>query len=256
MRRVVFLYLGAALVGAVVIGAAAIPARAQDPGTLSASTLRAEALKQLQEGKTELAILAADAIVRQHGDDPRAIRLAADVYLRCGRVPWSVRLFDRYVKADPARMPELWQRGIALCFGGDYTAAAEQFEAHRTVNPNDVENAAWHFLCVAKSKSLAEAQQSVLPAPDDPRIPMAEIQRMLRSGNKDAVESRIEATAAGSSERAQAAFYGNFYLGLYADAAGDSDEAIERMQQAAKDAPRNYMGDIARVYAKRLADPK
>ena len=36
-------------------------------------------------------------------------------------------------------------------YAGRYQDCREQFESHRTVNPDDVENAAWHFLCVARA---------------------------------------------------------------------------------------------------------
>ena len=72
-----------------------------------------------------------------------------------------VRLFDRYLESEEKALPELWQRGIALYFMRDYDAAAKQFEVHRSVNPNDVENAAWHFLCVAKSESPSEAKGKI-----------------------------------------------------------------------------------------------
>ncbi len=224
----------------------------QDQNSLSASSLRAAGLKALQEGNRELAIESADAIVRQHNNDARAVRLAADIYLRSGKVEWSVRLFNRYAKAVPEQMPELWQRGIALYFTGDYDEAAKQFEVHRKVNPNDVENAAWHFLCVAKSKSFEHAQKVILPAPSDSRIPMEEILQMLSSGNTQAVNDRVNETKVGTPQRADAAFYGDFYLGLYADAAGDIAKASKLMDRAAKDAPHHYMGDIARVYAAHL----
>ncbi len=225
-------------------------ATAQD--NLSATSLRAAALKALQEGNTEFALQSADAIVRQHSEEPRGMRLAADIYLRCGKAAWATRIFDRYVKAVPEEMPNLWQRGIALYFTGEYEAAAKQFEQHRTVNPNDVENAAWHFLCVAKAKSFDEAKKEVLAAPNDPRVPMEEILKMLSTGDTSIVNERVNKTVIDTPERAQAAFYGDFYLGLYADASGDEAKALELLDRAAKDAPRNYMGDIARVYATHL----
>lgn len=222
--------------------------------TASISSLRAQALSALQQGENQTAILAADAMVRQHQDDPRAIRLAADIYLRTGQCDSSVRLFDRYLESHPEQMPGLWQRGIALYFVGDYRRGAKQFEQHRSANPHDVENAAWHFLCVAKSDSIQAARDSLLPAPGDPRIPMKEVHRMLASGDTSAVERRVTGIPEDSDLRADAAFYADFYLGLYADADGQPSKARDFMTRAAEDAPHHYMGDIARVYAKHLAE--
>tara|TARA_R110002049_G_scaffold2750_2_gene21410 strand:+ start:118515 stop:119312 length:798 start_codon:yes stop_codon:yes gene_type:complete len=218
------------------------------------SGLRAHALGSLQKGDPAAAIKAADAMVRISPDDPRTTRLAGDIYLRSGKPKWAVRMFDRYLETNADEMPDLWQRGIALYFMGDFKTGAEQFERHRTVNPNDVENAAWHFLCVSKLDSPDEAKKRVLAAPNDPRIPMEEIRHMLITGDRDAVTNRINETPANSPTRLAAQFYGNFYLGLYADALGETEKAKSLMKQAAKDAPRNYMGDIARVYADWLGE--
>jgi lipoprotein NlpI len=229
---------------------------AQDPAkpkAKSISDLRAQGLSALSRGESETAILSADAIMESYSDNPRAMRLAGDIYLRTGRVESATKLFDRYLEYEPEAMRGLWQRGIALYFAGDFRRAAKQFEEHRKVNSNDVENAAWHFLCVAKSDSFERARQLVLPAPGDLRIPMEEVLRMLSTGNTDAVNARVNRLTVGSAERADAAFYGDFYLGLYADANGDRANALRLLTRAAKEAPHHYMGDIARVYAKYLA---
>ena len=55
------------------------------------------------------------------------------------------------------------------------------FESHRLVNPNDVENAAWHFLCVARQESPTAALAALLPVGPDSRMPMTEIYRMFRN---------------------------------------------------------------------------
>ncbi len=235
---------------AVTILSAQLPA--QDD--FSVAALRSKALQALGEGNTKDAIENADGMVRLAPRDPGTALQAADIYLRAGKVEWAVRLFDRYLKSKRQDLPQLWQRGIALYFMGEYQAAASQFEVHRTVNPNDVENAAWHFLCVAKAESPSEAKAKLLPAPGDPRPPMDEVLKMLSSGDQKIVTNKVESLPIGSKERESAQFYGDFYLGLYADATGRPDDARKFMYKAAENAPRNYMGDVARVYAKQLKE--
>jgi len=217
------------------------------PGELSERSFRA-----LDKGDQAAAISAADTMIQKWPDVPAVMRTAGDVYLRAGNVDSATRLFNRYVEERPEQLPYLWQRGISLYFTGDYQQAAEQFEVHRRVNSHDVENAAWHFLCVAKSNSVERAKQLVLPAPGDPRLPMEEVLQMLSTGNREAVIARVEALPTGSEQRKSAEFYGDFYLGLYADALGEKKAALKYLKRAAEDAPHNYMGDVARVYAKFL----
>ena len=88
--------------------------------------------------------------------------------------------FDRVAALAPQAAPQLWQRGIALYYAGRYQDCRAQFESHRTVNPNDVENLAWHFMCVAKAESPAKARAALLPVGPDQRLPMREIYQMFR----------------------------------------------------------------------------
>ncbi|QDT03909.1 lipoprotein NlpI [Rubripirellula lacrimiformis] len=219
------------------------------------SSLRIQASESLRAGKLSLATAAADAMITDYGDDVQAIAAAGDIYLRSGKVQKSVRQFDRLVNRQPSQMPYLWQRGIALYFAGKYDEAADQFAKHRRVNPNDVENAAWHFLCIAKDQSPEKAKQMVLPAPGDGREPMNEVLAMLSSGDTQSVRARIDQVhrdSPGSRSAKEATFYGELYLGLYADAWGDLAEAKARMDAACRDTPPHYMGDVARVYAEHL----
>ncbi len=222
----------------------------------SAAGLRQQALDALSQGNNREAIEHADAMMRLAPDNARATLAAADIYLRAAKFALAARLFDRYLETNKEDLPALWQRGIALYFSGEYREAARQFEEHRTVNPNDVENAAWHFLCVAKAESPAEAKKQLLPAPGDPRPPMEEVLEMLKTGNRKLVIDKVESFPADSKQRQYAQFYGDFYLGLYADALGQAEAAKKYMSRSAKDAPRNYMGDVARVYAKYLSERK
>jgi lipoprotein NlpI len=59
-----------------------------------------------------------------------------------GRFSASATAFDSLAKAVPDQAPYLWQRGIALYYAGRFDDCRRQFESHRAVNPNDVENAA------------------------------------------------------------------------------------------------------------------
>ena len=66
---------------------------------------------------------------------------------------------------------------------------------------------------------------------------------------------RVAEVPNGTPERARAEFYGNLYLGLYADAQGDREKAHEYVALSVRDVPHHYTGDVARVYAEYLAAP-
>ncbi len=182
-------------------------------------------------------------------DRAQALLQRGTVEFRDGRITESVAAFDELAKLVPDQAPELWQRGIALYYAGRYQDCRAQFESHRTVNPNDVENAAWHFLCVAKAESPTKAKAALLPVGPDSRVPMGQIYRMF--GGTLTPEAVL--TAAGTSPASQ--FYAHLYTGLYFDALGNKDRALEHITAAAK-APyasvAGFMGWVARIHLSTL----
>ena len=110
---------------------------------------------------------------------PQALLNRAVDEFEQGRFAQSAATFDELAKMIPDQAPQLWQRGIALYYAGRYTDCRRQFESHRTVNPDDVENAAWHYLCVARAESSGSARAALLPVGPDPRSPMREIYQMF-----------------------------------------------------------------------------
>jgi lipoprotein NlpI len=95
--------------------------------------------------------LAATWPVVTAAQSPQALLNRAIDEFENGRFDDSASTFDRVVEAAPSQAPYLWQRGIALYYAKRYIDCQRQFESHRTVNGADVENAAWHFLCVARA---------------------------------------------------------------------------------------------------------
>jgi lipoprotein NlpI len=175
---------------------------------------------------------------------PQAMLDRAVAHFEAGRIAESAAEFDRLAKADPAGMPYLWQRGIVLYYAGRYADCRQQFERHRTVNPDDVENAAWHFLCVARAESPARARMALLPVGPDSRVPMRQVYEMFRG----AATPEEVLRAAGAQPAAQ--FYAQLYLGLYFEALGDARRALEHITAAAADryARGGYMHMVARVH--------
>ena len=164
-----------------------------------------------------------------------------------GQFAASAATFDALAKSIPDQAPHLWQRGIALYYAGRYTDCRRQFESHRSVNPDDVENAAWHFLCVGREKGVEAARASLLPVGPDSRRPMRQVYEMFRGKlTPDEVMN-----AAGDD--AEGRFYGNLYVGLYYDALGRKDLASTHIRAAA--APEfasvgGYMHMVATVHLK------
>jgi lipoprotein NlpI len=121
------------------------------------------------------------------------------------------------------------------------------------VNAQDVENAAWHFLCITRAEGLAAARKKLIPVEADPRVPMAEVQRLF-AGKATPEDVLAAAKAAPPKTRAgEPLFYAHLYLGIYYEALGEEGPAREHIFEAAKRWKENgYMGDVARVHAELL----
>jgi len=190
-------------------------------------------------------LLSSTLLTEQLVQSPQALLDRALADFEQGRFAESATAFDSLAKAVPDQAPYLWQRGIALYYAGRYGDCRRQFESHRTVNPNDVENAVWHFLCVARAESPEKARAALLPVGPDARAPMREVYQMFRG----TLTPEQVLSAAGSESEAQ--FYAFLYTGLYFDALGMKKRALDLITNVAADRfarPGGYMHMVAREH--------
>lgn len=193
-------------------------------------------------------LIAALLAANTGGQAPGEIMAKAVADFRAGRIEQSVAGFDQVARLVPDQAPELWQRGIAQYYAGRYRDCRDMFISHRTVNPADVENAAWHFLCVARAESPEAARRQILPVGPDARVPMREVYRLFKG---ELTPAQVLA-AAGTDP--SAAFFAQLYVGLYLEATGEVVKGREYIALAAD--PRyaragGYMHDVARVHLQR-----
>jgi len=171
-------------------------------------------------------------------------------HFEAGQIEESIKDFDRVIKLDPSSAPFLWQRGIALYYAGRFEDCKRQFERHRTVNADDVENAAWHYLCTARAESPAKARQQLIPIASDPRPPMMTVHALFagKATQEDVMRDAKDDTAR---------FFGALYIGLYWEANGNPSKAEPWLKQAAQSSQgQDYMGAVARLHWARLRRAK
>lgn len=259
------------------VGAEPEPASAPSPWLLEARTAQAK-------GLVLRAVEMAGKAVRETPKDPRAwyfratllensqqweaaeadlgkvLELAPDdavvakqrgiLRLRLGAIDGAISDFDRYAARRPERLAELWQRGIALYYARRFEEGRKQFELHRTVNPQDVENSAWHFACVARLEGFDKARERVLPVEGDTRVPMREIQALLEGkAAPEEVEKAADRVEA-PQRREEARFYARLYLGLFEEARGRLDLAAKHLAEATRGSEQfGIMGVVAQLHA-------
>ena len=189
---------------------------------------------------------------REPAEDPAFYVRAGDQLLLTGDVEKAIESYDVAVKMRPALDPYLWQRGIAYYYAGRFEEGVGQFERHRQVNPHDVENAAWHFLCQARATSVAEARRLFIPVQGDARVPMKEVHGMF--GGTLAPEAVIAAAKKTAAVRQRGALcYAHQYVGLYHEVLGRPDAAQTHMTLASETyATSSYMGKVAQLHLRRM----
>lgn len=182
---------------------------------------------------------------------PRVYSERGSIYFKAGKIKESLADFDALVKLQPESEPHLWQRGIVQYYAGKFEDGRKQFEIHKTVNPNDVENAAWHFLCNARANGIERARKEIIPIEGDTRVPMKEVFQLFKGELK--AEDVLAAAAAGnpSPERLKRhQFYAYLYIGLYYEALGETEKAKEQILKAAEGyGEDDYMAAVAKVHA-------
>ncbi len=209
----------------------------------------------LQNARLPEAVVDLTKLIELQPDRPDWWQTRGETRFKMGDAPGAVADFDEVIRLRPQTAPRHCQRGIALFYAGRYADGRDQFALHRQVNPNDVENAAWHFLCVAKLDGLDKAREQLLPVGPDARVPMKEIYTLHAGrGGAAEIEAAVAAEPAGE-RRAGARFYADLYLALYAEAAGRRAESARHITAAAEEfAAHGYMGHVAKVHAHWLTD--
>lgn len=195
-----------------------------------------------------------ESLAQLDAQDPRVLTALGGALFKSGDMESSVAAFNAAAALDAGLGPHLWQRGISQYYAGRFDEGARQFEIHRTVNPQDVENSVWHFLCVAAEKGFDAAQSGLIPIDRDSRVPMMEVFALF--GGSAAPEDVLRA-----AERAVDTGYGNgplfyahLYLGLYFEAKGDTARSAHHISEAVqRPQPSNYMWQVARIH-KQLRD--
>jgi lipoprotein NlpI len=212
-----------------------------------------------------------EALLGQHreaiADYDMAIKFApdqAELYdrrgserFKLGQIEGSIADFDRFIVLRPDQEPAHWKRGISYYYAGRFDDGRKQFEGYQTVDDNDVENAVWRFLCMARADGVAKARAAMLPIKRDTRVPMMQIYSLYRGDIKpEAVLAAAQADDPPAARLKEQLFYAHLYLALYYEVTGDAKLCAEHLAEAEKLRIPHYMGDVAVVHGKRLRAAK
>jgi lipoprotein NlpI len=176
------------------------------------------------------------------------------VHFQMGKINKSIADFDQYIERVPKAKISHWQRGISYYYAGRYDDGRKQFEGYQDFDSNDVENAVWRFMCMARADGIDKARKAILKIGDDRRVPMRQVYDLYKG---DLKPDDVLAAAKGKVNPKQPSsplFYAHLYVGIYYDLLGDKKKAFEHVNEAAeKHRIGHYMWDVARVHRDLLA---
>ena len=200
----------------------------------------------------EAAALASQAIEADPGS-AGAFDLRGTANFKMGNIKESLADFDKQIELNPIAGPAHWRRGLTLYYAEKFADGVAQFTTSDKEEPNDVENAIWHFLCNARVKGLEKARGEMLKVAKDPRGgAMMAIYRMFKGDAKpDDVFKAAEAGSVNDEVRHKQRFYANYYVSMFYEAAGEPKKSLEHMKVAVEKYPiGDYMMDVANVHLK------
>lgn len=185
--------------------------------------------------------------------DPKrgaAYQLRGLVHFKLGKIEASIKDFDKYLELEPDKKASHWQRGISYYYAGRFDDGRQQFEGYQTFDSNDVENAVWRFMCMARVQGLPRARAEMLKIGPDKRIPMRQIYDLFldKLTVKDVLTAAREGKPA-QEELKERLFYAHLYIGIYEELRGNTKAALEHLTTAAEQHRiGHYMWDVARIH--------
>jgi len=212
-----------------------------------------QAMQAAERGEHDRANAKLTDAITANPATPRPWYLRGREYFRAGKIAESVADFDKYVQLQPQAANQQWERGISLYYAGEFQKGAKQFEDYQKFHDQDVENSVWRYLCVARASGVEQARSNLLPINNDPRIPMMEIYKLYQGKLKpDDVLAAAGKDPPNRELLNQRLFYAHLYIGLWHEAAGESEKAKQHIFDAEKYKIGHYMWDVAHVHADRL----
>jgi len=227
-----------------------------EPDNVKARFMRGRMYEE--EKEHEKAVAEYTVVIDKNPREPEVFQRRGTERFFAGDFTGAVADFDQFLELTPDQRAFHWQRGIACYYAGMYEAGKRQFAEYEAVKPNDVENAVWHYLCVARLSGVEQARATLFPSQGDRRIPMAQIYALFAGFAKpDDILAAARADKSAGAELNTRLFNAHLYLGLYYEAQKDVKKAQEHIQLAANLAPlNNYMGQVALVHAKLLSNDR
>jgi lipoprotein NlpI len=172
---------------------------------------------------------------------------------KAAKIAESLADFDAYIEKVPQAAAAHWQRGLTLYYADKFADGVKQFTTSDKAEPEDVENAIWHFLCNARVQGIDKARGEFFKVKADPRgAYMMTIYKMFKGEAKPDEVFKVAESGEGSKDPEQIRrFYAHYYVGMFYEATGEAKKSYDELKTAHDKYPiSHYMMDVAAVHLK------
>ncbi|HLW66308.1 MAG TPA: tetratricopeptide repeat protein, partial [Gemmataceae bacterium] len=171
-------------------------------------------------------------------------------YFKLAKIAESLADYNKSIELDPKLGAGHWRRGLTLYYAEKFADGVAQFTTSDKTEPNDVENAIWHFLCNARVQGVKKARSEFLKVKEDPRgaYMMKIYELFLGKAKPEDVFSVAESGQGSKDPERIRKFYANYYVGMYYEAMGDAKKSLESLKEALQYPNNHYMMDVALVH--------
>jgi tetratricopeptide (TPR) repeat protein len=187
--------------------------------------------------------------------DLAALSERGDTHLFLGQAAEAVADFEKTIALDPAQDAPHWRLGIAYFFNGQWEKSSRQFAKYHAYDGHDRENGVWKFFADVSWHGLEKARADMLVYGQFDREPFPALYDLLAGKITEGQFSDGLKSRKLVGDR-QVLFFADYYAGLYEEALGRHDPALQKVaaavalftpDQAASGGP-GYMWRTARAH--------
>jgi lipoprotein NlpI len=171
-------------------------------------------------------------------------------YFKLAKIAESLADYNKAIELEPKLGAGHWRRGLTLYYAEKFAEGVAQFTTSDKTEPNDVENAIWHFLCNARAQGVDKARSEFLKVKEDPRgaYMMKIYELFLGKAKPEQVFAAAESGEGSKDPERIRKFYANYYVGMYYEAIGEPKKSLEMLKEALQYPNNHYMMDVALVH--------
>jgi len=177
--------------------------------------------------------------LQENSQDLQAYSRRGDAYFFGGNYDAAIADYEKMIEIDPTVEVSHWRLGLAYYYAGQYAKTAKQLGKYHDFDDQDRENGIWIFLADAHRLGVKKARESMIHYTKKDRPPLVDVYNMFE-GKLTAdellakIQNEIKEESLNQLAAEQRLFYTYLYIGLFAEAEKNPEQARKAFLEAVK----------------------